>query len=347
MRNAAYRLLLVWLLWAGTAITILMGMYVETDVVTFIRSDPSGLSWAIIGLFLVGVFLSFLLTMRLTQELVDVQEMEVQAREHGLLGIRTEGRKRAGARFFESVKSVADNNASPNMETLLHVELSLYQRVSNAIAVMGNLLITQGLIGTVVGLTITLSGLSGTLDALGHDETLLLEGLRKAMSGMGTAFYTTLMGAVFGGLVVRVFALITEGGVEQLQDRLTRICLVHCAADIKTGPDREVRLFNADIQALGGNVQALTQALEESRAAMLAFREEAARLSDFGDGLGQGDDLTALKEAIRMQQHYRILLRQEIRLVDKINRAWYAPLRKLFERSAKARRAIDRDRPHV
>lgn len=335
MSNKVYRTLLFWLVWASFALIVTLGLYVDTGIWEFIKNDTTKLTWVILALFVVSMFVSFMLTMTLTRESVEVIQIERVAREKGLMGILTPLQRHASHRFFASLKEVVMANGPLNLEALLQTELSFYQRISHGLSVMGNLLITQGLIGTVMGLSITLAGLSSSLEALGHDEALLLEGLRKAMGGMGTAFYATLMGAVFGGLLLRVFALITENGVEDLYDRIMKICLVYCAADCKQTEEKDVRILNGEVAALGANVKLLQEAFTDSKQAMLEFREEAQRLSDFGGGLEKGDDLAALREAIKMQKHYRILLRQEIKLVDQVNRAWWPPLKRLFLSSRK------------
>lgn len=325
----AYRTLLLWLGWASAAIVILFGLYLDTGVWEFIENDPIKLSWVIIILFIIGVAINFALTLFITKESVAIVNLEQAAKQQGLSGIASGSEKLAVERFFASLKTVTLSNAPLDSSALLRLELSRYQRTSHNIAVMGNLLITQGLIGTVVGLSVTLSGLSGSLDALGHDESMLLEGLRKAMSGMGTAFYATLLGAVCGGILLRVFALITEGGVEDLYDRIMKICLVYCAADCKVSPEKDARSLVTEIDALGRNVVALQGAFNDSRLAIAAFREEIKTLAG---PTGELDDINSLKEAIRLQRHYRLLLKQEIKLLDRINRSWWPSLRKLFRR---------------
>lgn len=324
-----YRTLLLWLGWASAATVILFGLYLDTGVWEFIKSDPVKLSWVIVILFIVGVVMNLALTLFITKESVAIAYLGQIAIEQGLSGITPTSDKLAVNRFFMSLKKVTTTNGPLNSEALLQLELARYQRTSHNVAVLGNLLITQGLIGTVVGLSVTLSGLSGSLDALGHDEAMLLDGLRKAMSGMGTAFYATLLGAVLGGVLLRVFALITEGGIEDLYDRAMKICLVYCAADCKPTPEKDARSLIAEIDILGKNVVALQAAFNESRLAIAAFREEVNCLSGPKD---DGDDIASLKEAIRLQRHYRLLLKQEIKLLDQVNRSWWPALKKLFRR---------------
>ncbi len=328
--HKVYRTLLLWLLWGSFAITVTVALYIDTDVWEFVKHDTTKLTWVILSLFLLSTAISLWLTLTLTHESIELIEVDYAARQQGLMGIITTPENNAVRRFFNSLKAVVMANGENNLEALLATELAFYQRVSHGLAVIGNLLIMLGLIGTVAGLSITLSGLSSSLDALGHDEALMLEGLRKAMSGMGTAFYATLLGAVFGGLLLRIFALITETGVEDIGDRIMKISLVYCAADCKRTEEKDVRILNGEIIVLTESAKLMAEAFAESRAAMTAFHEEAKRLHEFNNTDAKGDDIATLREAIRVQKHYRALLRQEIKLVDQVNRAWWPPLLRVF-----------------
>lgn len=57
----------------------------------------------------------------------------------------------------------------------------MFERGSHSVEVAGTLLVTMGLIGTVMELTLTLGGLTRCLDALGQNQARLLDGLRQEM----------------------------------------------------------------------------------------------------------------------------------------------------------------------
>lgn len=321
----AFRTVILWLMWAAAAIAVYFLLYLDTEVWVYIQQDESKITWVIIGLFLIGMGLSFLLTVALTHEALLAVELGNQARKKGLTGINPEDSSRSVPRFFVSLKTVLASNSVPDIESLLDIELSSYQRRSNAVEVIGNLLITLGLIGTVIGLTLTLAGLTTSLDALGHDHERLMRGLESAMSGMGTAFYTTLLGAVLGGILLRVFALITNHGINNLSDNLKKICMVYCAADCKPTVEREMRVLNEEITVLGDNVRALQSAFRDTRDAMATFHAAARELNQAGDREEQ--DKT-LRDSVVLQMYYTDLLREEIRMVNKINRSWWGKLRR-------------------
>jgi len=307
MVQRGYRALVLWIVWAAAAIIIYFGLYQDTDVWNFVKRDPSRITWAIIGLFGLGVITSFILTITLTLESIKVDLLESVAKKKGWLGIEETRKKGCVADFFTSLRTIINNNGELNIEALVDVEFSIYQRASHALEVIGNLLITLGLIGTVAGLTLTLTGLTGSLEALGQDQDQLLSGLRSAMSGMGTAFYTTLLGAVLGGVLLRIFAHIDESGVESLENTLTRICLVYCSSDLKPSLQRDMRIINAEIQTMSDNIESLQHLLNDTRQAMSNFAVEAKQP-------GQDSDIEHLREMVKLRESYVKSLALEIKL---------------------------------
>lgn len=307
MIQRGYRALALWIVWAAAAIIIYFGLYQDTEVWDFVKRDPSRITWAIIGLFGVGVATSFMLTVILTLESIKVDQLEKIARHKGWLGIQEADKKLCVASYFSSLRTIIENNGELNIEALVDVEFSIYQRTAHALEIIGNLLITLGLVGTVVGLTLTLTGLTGSLEALGHDQDQLLSGLRSAMGGMGTAFYTTLLGSVLGGVLLRIFAHIDENGVESLENTLTRICLVHCSADFKPSLERDMRIINAQIKDMRDSIESLQILLDKTRTAMKEFATEAKEP-------GQDIDIEHLREMVKLREAYTRSLAMEIKL---------------------------------
>lgn len=325
MRHRPYRSLLLWFIWASSATGAYFTFYHDTGVWQFLAQDKTHITWVIVVFFVFGVIASLVLSIVLTRESITLRGIEHQIREKGLIGYEMASSRRAVSRYFQSLRLTMESNSKPDAEALLNVELAAFQRASHSVEVAGNLLITLGLIGTVMGLTLTLTGLTSSLDALGHDQEQLLAGLRKAMGGMGTAFYTTLLGAILGGVLLRVFAQITEQGVDGLYDRTMHICLVYCAADFKPSLERDVRFLDAEMESLGEKVQYLQQAFSASRMAMEEFREEVGNLRNLSQ-----EERTALLETIEMNRQAYMLMRQEARLMQNLNRTFWQRCKDLF-----------------
>lgn len=321
MIQRGYRALVLWIVWAAASMVIYLGLYQDTDVLAFIKNDPSRITWTILGLFLIGVITSFLLTLIITWESITVDKLDSLTRKHGWRGIESIPRQLTVARFFAHMKTIIDNNGELDVDSLVDVEFAVYQRIAHGLEIIGNLLITLGLIGTVVGLTLTLTGLTSSLEALGDDQEQLLSGLRSAMSGMGTAFYTTLLGSVLGGILLRVFAHIDQNGVESMEEALTRICLVHCSADFKPSTQRDLRTINAEVETLTRNMLQLQSVLNDTRDTITDFSSELKSLQD------QEANDDSIKLALALRKEYHRSLREEFQLKRLNKGKWLSVLR--------------------
>lgn len=329
IQEKAFRTMFIWVLWAAASVAVQFAMYLDPNLWDYIKQDQSKITWVTYGLFFLGLIMSFGLMLRTVSESVQAAKLGNIARQKSLFEIHIENSTRAVQRFFLALKEIAMKNDQPDVEALLDIELGPYRRVSHAVDVIGNLLITLGLIGTVVGLTLTLTGLTASMEALGQDQERLLGGLRHAMSGMGTAFYTTLLGAVLGGVLLRVFVLINDHGIDDLSEDLKRICMVHCSSDCKPGLERELRYFNIEIAALGENFKLLQAALQESKLSLSEFKQQAEALQQLGDG---GDGKQTLRDSVVLQQYYTDLLKEEVRIINNLNRSWWGRLKRSLKR---------------
>jgi len=321
-----FRSLILWTIWASTALVVYLTLYSDTEIWSFMETDPSRITWLILGMFLMGVAASFVLTIIITKEAYRATQLEREARDGGLNGIVIKAGVRIADRFFRSLKATVESRGQPDVERLLHVELAVLERISHMIETAGSLLITLGLIGTVMGLTITLSGLTGSIEALGQDQELLMSGLRQAMGGMGTAFYNTLLGAVLGGVLLRVFAQINQHGVEAVHDNLMRICLVWCSNEYSMTLERDVRLLNDELRLLDEHVKHLKGSFLSSFEALRDFRQE---MQQFMRGSqSEGDE--SLRHLVREHRAYCDSLREEMRLLLHLRRPWWVRLLEVF-----------------
>ena len=326
MIQRGFRALVLWIVWGAAAIVIYAGMYHDTDVWSFVRNDATRITWAIIGLFALGVITSFVLTILMTFESIKVDKLELIAKHNGWMGIENTYKFLCVANFFQSLKTIVANNGDLNTEALVDVEFAVYRRSAHALEVIGNLLITLGLVGTVVGLTLTLTGLTSSLEALGEDQEQLLRGLRGAMGGMGTAFYTTLLGSVLGGVLLRVFAHIDENGIDSLENSLTRICIVYCSADFKPSAERDIRKLNTEVSTLTHTIETLQLRLNESRDLIGKFATDLERLRH------TESENQHLEKTIVQRKQYLDTLREEFQLKRMIKGSWWSVFINSFRR---------------
>lgn len=268
--------LALWMGWAITSITAFVVIYRKADVVNFIVHDQTRITWIILGMFALGVLVSLIQAIKLTTEWFRAYRIESVVMANGLSAVNPRKGRRIVDRFMGSLKLILSQHAHPDLESLVDVEFSAQHRLSQFVALLGNLMITLGLIGTVLGMTITMNGLHGALGEIGVNQDLLIDGLRSAMNGMGVAFYTTLMGSVLGGILLRVFSWITDASINGLQDLMLRTCLVYASADLQPSESRDVRALDAAVDSLQQRLELLSQALKASREEMALLRRDAA-----------------------------------------------------------------------
>lgn len=120
--------------------------------------------------------------------------------------------------------------------SLLHVRMHARFRLTDLIA---NLLITLGLIGTIVGLIGSVKGIDAVLANVGDDKKALFDGLRDTVSGMGTAFYTTLLGSILGGVTLRGLAHLTLAHSDSLIAQIAEISEVYLLPTLRSAARRK------------------------------------------------------------------------------------------------------------
>jgi hypothetical protein len=88
---------------------------------------------------------------------------------------------------------------------------------------VADLLLSLGLLGTVIGFIAMLGPISG-LDA--GDQSAIKAALGAMSGGMAVALYTTLTGLI-GGMLLKIQGFILDGAVDELVRRTTRLTEVH------------------------------------------------------------------------------------------------------------------------
>lgn len=101
-----------------------------------------------------------------------------------------------------------------NLIELMHAQLLAGNRV---VSMSGSVLVTQGLIGTILGLMLMMGKLQAQvseMSALGSGQFIeSLFGPNGALNGLDTAFITTLIGAALGGVFLRVLSSVVDANI--------------------------------------------------------------------------------------------------------------------------------------
>lgn len=81
-----------------------------------------------------------------------------------------------------------------------------YITVINAIS---GILTTLGIVGTILGLTLSMSGLKELVSSSGNNDAIAFE-MNNILSGVDVSFYTTLFGGFLGGITLKICNVINN-----------------------------------------------------------------------------------------------------------------------------------------
>ncbi|MEM7312820.1 MAG: MotA/TolQ/ExbB proton channel family protein [Planctomycetota bacterium] len=200
------------------AMTALAAFATGQYMVSAVLNDKSCLCIVIYCLFLLGVFVNFRSILRLRREYTCAAVCMLNLRRSGFSEVTT---NRAAGVLHQHIQDLSKMSKSDTDFSQDRLIMLLYSRMmshARIVDVLSGILVTLGLVGTIVGLISMTDGLAGTLASLGEDgqASTLLAGMRTTMSGLGTAFNTTLVGAVLGSVFLRVLNSLYGANVDRL-----------------------------------------------------------------------------------------------------------------------------------
>ena len=129
-----------------------------------------------------------------------------------------------------------------NQESLIILlQNKLTSRLSMT-GILGGLLVTLGLVGTIVGLINSVSGLGEVMNAVGSDSDGLMEGMQETLGGMGTAFFTTLIGAMLGAVALRILAGLANSNANTLVAHIAELTEIYIAPTLRKSAKKRILL---------------------------------------------------------------------------------------------------------
>lgn len=248
-----------WTIWAG-GLSLVMGIITRNQLLAGFRSDSTGMSYVIAALFIAGLIISF----RAAKDLHN---------EWGLLKNITQTNQVPESASKGDLASVFNklSNYKQKGETVdIHTVIDTYHAGHNSrvrsVSIMAALVISMGLLGTIVGLIMSISGLSGMVENIGLSRATMMEALKATIAGMGTAFYTTFFGAL-GGLVLRAVAVSQLNSLSELCAAATEYAdakLTIRAANQETELNQQVYKILGSFENMQREFDALTFRITES-----------------------------------------------------------------------------------
>ena len=207
-----------WFVYAVVLLSLLAAV-AGRYLVSALQTDSSYLCVMIVVLFVLGAVVNFLGMRRLRNEYVCAAVcMNNLKRENGLKNVCQGPAAGIFHQHVMDLGKIAQHDSNLTQDSLVTLLYSRMMAKSKMVDILAGVLVTLGLIGTIVGLISMTDGLSATLASLGDDGEAadLLSGMRSTMSGLGTAFNTTLVGAILGSVVLRILNNVYTSNVDHL-----------------------------------------------------------------------------------------------------------------------------------
>jgi hypothetical protein len=177
------------------AIALLGAAWLEGWLTTLIVSDTTHLVAAITGVFVVGLVMCSRIALQLSGEL-----NQVRARH-----------PRSSSRVASYLASIAGRDGQSRAILASTLKMKLASRIG-PVRHVANSLVILGLIGTVIGFIIALSGVDPEAAA---DVSSIGPMVSTLIDGMSVALYTTLVGAVLNVWLMLNYRVV-EGGTVRL-----------------------------------------------------------------------------------------------------------------------------------
>lgn len=231
-----------WLLLAGASL-LLISVIIGPRLWDAIKTDRSGLCIVVVLLFVIGMIRSAM-DIRFIQQQFKLSNLQLTALE-AAPGIQAFLNSSISGVFRDHVSNLyeiyrRDNTINQdNLISLLQVKMQARTRFTEQTSTV---IITLGLVGTIIGLIFAVEPLSKAFDPENLGKTEVLYGQMKlVMDNMKTAFYTTLFGAILGGVSLRILSILVDSNSDNLVGHIAELCEVHLLPAMRhAAQDREI-----------------------------------------------------------------------------------------------------------
>lgn len=215
-----------WGIWA-IGLSLIMGIVTRNFILAGFQSDKTGMSYVIAALFLFGLAASFRAAMQLHSEWAILDQIKKSKQ------IPLSDGKSGLSDVFNKLSAFKRQGQTVDVHTAIDTYHAGHNSRVRSISIMAALLISMGLLGTIIGLIMAISGLGGMVENIGLSRTTMMEALKATVAGMGTAFYTTFFGAL-GGLILRAVAVSQLNSLSELCAAATEYADINLTAKLES-----------------------------------------------------------------------------------------------------------------
>jgi len=165
-----------------------------------IKSDKTGVSLCIIALFFAGWIISFFHAKSINKDWNEIHDINRKGKS---ININSDNRLIG---LIQKVKCKSDEGVLISFENIVNSYKMKMDAPRRIVVALSSILITIGLIGTILGLINSMAGINDIVMSVNASRDGLISGMQNTLYGMGTAFYSTLYGAIFGGVMLRLLS---------------------------------------------------------------------------------------------------------------------------------------------
>ena len=224
--NTKIKPVVSWGIWA-IGLSLVMGIVTRNFILAGFQSDKTGMSYVIAGLFIFGLAASFRAALQLHTEWAVLDQIKKSKQIPLCDG------KSGLADIFNKLSAFKQQGQTVDVHTAINTYHAGHNSRVRSISIMAALLISMGLLGTIIGLIMAISGLGGMVENIGLSRTTMMEALKATVAGMGTAFYTTVFGAL-GGLILRAVAVSQLNSLSELCATASEYADTHLTAKLES-----------------------------------------------------------------------------------------------------------------
>ena len=197
-----YLLLLRYSLVNALGLVFIIVIYSQGYLSKAIKGDVTNVVVLIIFLFLIGLTLASIKAFWISKELNYAYSL--QTKNKSMLN-----------NFLKKAKKL-DASSRANLVSSVRINISV--KISN-VKFIANILVILGLIGTVIGFIIALSGVDGSVSSNPEEVGKMVASLVK---GMSVALYTTLAGSILS-VWLNICYQILNNGANRLTSRIIEV----------------------------------------------------------------------------------------------------------------------------
>lgn len=132
---------------------------------------------------------------------------------------------------IQSLYTIFRSDPEIEQDHLIEITHARLMARNKVVELFSSILVTLGLVGTIAGLINSTSGLGQALTSMFGDgqksEDLLGPAMIKTFSGLSTAFNTTLLGAITGGVTLRLLNNVVDAAIMQYVAHLAELTEVN------------------------------------------------------------------------------------------------------------------------